>query len=74
MKDPTGYTRNDKKYNKLPAGELELYHAFGFRTQYMEKVDEARNMCAFLSDGKVAFTTARVAIVIDVAKNEQTFY
>lgn len=38
-----------KKYNKLPNFDLSIKWAHGFRTQFMEKIDETRNMCKFVN-------------------------
>jgi hypothetical protein len=69
-KTPSWYTNNVKLYNTQSKGELELSWAHGFRTQFIEKVDECRNMCTYISDGRIVFVTAAIGIVQDIAKNE----
>lgn len=55
--------KDEKTYNKLPKGNLVLEQAFGFRCFYI--LDETRNCCKFTEDGKVAFITAALGVVMD---------
>lgn len=65
IKNPTGWKPNNKKYNKKPSNKLELYWAHGVRTQYIEKIDECRNMVKFVEGGKLAYATAGIGVVFD---------
>lgn len=56
----------------MPKGSLTLEQAFGFRCFYI--LDETRNCCKFTEDGKVAFVTAALGVVMDPASRQQSFF
>lgn len=62
-KPPSWYTTNNKLYNTQARGEIELYWTHGFRTVFIDKVDECRNMCSYISDGRIVFVTAALGVV-----------
>lgn len=71
IKNPTGWKPNNKKYNKKPKNKLELYWAHGVRTQYIEKIDECRNMVKFIENQKIAYATAGIGVIFEPKPNQK---
>lgn len=63
-KAPSWYKADPKLYNRQAKGDgIELSWVHGFKTAFIDKVDECRNMCSYISDGRIVFVTAALSVV-----------